>query len=369
MSAFRETLFLQCSSINIDDEEILEIIGEDELKAIKGNDPHPYFECYSIAHEGVSNPTIFDKNVEDGQSGPITFSRKAIDSIKNVLKKGIKFFHLHNKDNSTENREELGKVVGIKQKEINGKLHQLAVGYFPDKEKIKDLDICSQESIWDFIKVGGKIIADIAKDVTGIILGNSSKEKPAFPGAVKLGFVQAFENKQNEKTGDVIMTYEEIKKNSNFETVKNLVKDFNIFPWQLFSEDEIKADKEYGKLFSSITNLEKQLKEKQDAFKLLEDEKVKLQKSVDGNNAKDRIVKLMDEKKFTENMKKAIQKRYDKIKDSMDDLSDDSLSKFLDTEKEVFLEYSSIIEKKDDIKINTGDGESSSEKDPLEKEV
>jgi hypothetical protein len=372
MSVFTETLFLQATSIEISEDEIIDIIGKDELERIKKIDPHPYFECYSMAHEGISRPAaIFDNTSDDGDKEPITFSRKAIESIKDVIKKGIKFFGWHNKDNSTEGREELGQLVGHKQKEIEGTLHQLAVGYFPDKDKIKDYDICSQESIWDFMKVGGNIVADIAKDITAIALGKSSEGKPAFQGAKKLGFVQAFEeNKNEDKTGDVkIMEYAEIKKNANFETVKQLVKDLNIFPWQLYSENEIKQDKEYGKLFEEIEKYKSQVEEKDKTFKTLEDEKKKLERVVEGNKAKDLLSDLMKEKKFTDNMSEKISKRYDKIKDNLQDISKEGLSKFLDDEKEIFLEYSSNQESKDDITFNNGDGNDNlvdDKSDPLE---
>jgi hypothetical protein len=375
MSVFTETLFLQATSIAISEDEIIDIIGKDELERIKKIDPHPYFECYSMAHEGISRPAaIFDNTSDDGDKEPITFSRKAIESIKDVIKKGIKFFGWHNKDNSTEGREELGQLVGHKQKEIEGTLHQLAVGYFPDKDKIKDYDICSQESIWDFMKVGGKIVADIAKDITAIALGKSSEGKPAFQGAKKLGFVQAFEeNKNQDKTGDVkVMDYNEIKKHVDFAMIKQLVADKSIYPWQLsdlFPIEEIKKDKEFGKIFKEIEDFKLSKEEQEKKFKELEDEKKKLERAVEGNKAKDLLSDLMKEKKFTDNMSEKISKRYDKIKDNLQDLSKEGLSKFLDDEKEIFLEYSSNQESKDDITFNNGDGNDNlvdDKPDPLE---
>jgi len=168
--------------------EILELIDPAVLQEIKAKDEHPFFQMYSICHEGNSKPKIIG---EDNKT-PMTWTRKAIQSIKNVIKRGINFFKNHNEDNSTNNRPSLGEIVGYTEKMIDGVLHGLTIGYFPPdkREEAKKLDICSQESVWNFIENSGQLIADSIESLTGIALSDSKEDTPAFAGAKRLGMVQ-----------------------------------------------------------------------------------------------------------------------------------------------------------------------------------
>lgn len=183
-----ETISLQClklSSLSSDD--ILALIDPQTISRIKATDAHPFFQAYSICHEGVSQPTILGE-----KSKPIHWTRAAVESIKNVVRKGIKFFRGHNKDNSTDDREALGEIVADTQKEIDGKLHHIVIGYFPDKAKVESADVCSQEADWNLFENAGKWFAGTMQKLTGIALSNSAIDEPAFEGAVRLGMVQAF---------------------------------------------------------------------------------------------------------------------------------------------------------------------------------
>jgi cation transport regulator len=186
IKAFLSLQCLKLSSLSSDD--ILALVDPQTISRIKAMDAHPFFQAYSICHEGVSQPTILGE-----KSKPIHWTRAAVESIKNVVRKGIKFFRGHNKDNATEGREALGEIVADTQKEIDGKLHHVVIGYFPDKAKVADADVCSQEADWNLIDYAGKCIADTMRKLTGIALSNSSVDKPAFEGAVRLGMVQAFD--------------------------------------------------------------------------------------------------------------------------------------------------------------------------------
>jgi len=183
----RAYLSLQCLSSSLSSSEIMALIDNDTITKIKATDPHPFFQAYSICHEGTSRPSILGDTAR-----PIHWTRAAVQSIKNIILKGIKFFKGHNADNSTENRESLGEIVASTEREINGKLHHIAVGYFPNKEKVSDSDICSQEANWNLFEQAGHWFAGTIDKLTGIALSNSKVDKPAFADAKRLGMVQAF---------------------------------------------------------------------------------------------------------------------------------------------------------------------------------
>jgi hypothetical protein len=163
------------------------LIDNDTITKIKATDPHPFFQAYSICHEGTSQPSILGDTAR-----PIHWTRAAVQSIKNIILKGIKFFKGHNADNSTENRESLGEIVANTERELDGKLHHIAIGYFPNKEKVSDSDICSQEANWNLFEQAGHWFAGTIDKLTGIALSNSKVDKPAFADAKRLGMVQAF---------------------------------------------------------------------------------------------------------------------------------------------------------------------------------
>lgn len=308
----KDIISLQCLSLKLSDSDILKMIPESVLSDIKNKDPHPFFQVYSICHEGTSTPTMIGKT-----SRPIHWMRTAIQSIKGKIKRGINFFLGHNKDNSTEGRETLGEIVADDQREIDGKLHHIVVGYFPDKKKVADLDICSQESNWNFFDAMGQTFADAVESITGIALASSKDSRPAFDDARRLGMVQAFDdsgddhqNKNNQ--GD-------LKKMDlttvNFAELLGELKRRNVQPVQVFTLDEIKGDKEFGKEFA---RLEKEQAEKDSKIKTLETEKAEKEKLLLSSTAKSRVETAIKDMKLTEKQKAFILARAEGIKDFTD---------------------------------------------------
>jgi hypothetical protein len=322
--------------------EILGLIPADTLAKIKETNPHPYFQAFSIAHEGSARPKVLGET----EQKPVVWSRRAIQSIKNIVTKGVKFFKRHNKDNSTEGRKDYGEVVADTQKEIDGKLHHIVVGYFPDKEAVKDCDVCSQEANWGLLETAKNFVADTITKLTGIALANSSEELPAFPGAKRLGSVQALQIQAFE--------YEEISIEANDQTINSAVEsgkgDLNFMdltqagirdllnevkrrqtlPSQLFSVDDIKADRELRKIFDEV---EKQMVEKDDVIKRLEEEKGKLNQDVMTSTASSRFEELLtkQEDPLTDTQKSFINLSFsEKLKGKMiNDLSTEGLQKFI----------------------------------------
>jgi hypothetical protein len=236
---------------NFTQDDIISKIPIDVYNQIKQKDDHPFFTMYSVVHEGVSTPKII------GEGGAkIKWGRSAIQSIKDVVLKGVKFFRGHNKDNSTNNRLELGEVVHSFQEEINGQLHTVAIGYHTQEQKkeVLNYDICSHEAEWDLITAGKNYIAEKIHKFTGIALGNSNHEKPAFEYAKRLGMVQAFSDEIAEKKikRGLLMDLTTIE----FEKLINEVKRRQTFPSQIFTKEDIEKDKNYSFIFDTIKNIE-----------------------------------------------------------------------------------------------------------------
>lgn len=341
MHEFQEIVKLRCQLQAFSNSEIMNMIDDDVIVDIKLKDKHPFFQAYSICHEGISTPTLIGEKAK-----PINWGRKAIQSIKDVVKKGVKFFFGHNDDNSTEGRKALGEIVGYKEKEIDGKLNSVIVGYFPPetKEEVKKYDICSQEAVWNFFESAGQLIAGTIDKLTGIALSSSEVDKPAFSGAKRLGFVQAFENKdigENKMDGKSAIT---------FEDVKHAIREMNIHPSQLYNLDEIKKDREFG----NIVENENKITEFEDQKKKLEDSLKVATRQNQLNTAKGRLADIMKDMQLTEKEVKYIDTQFS---ETVDDISDEGLKGFVETQKNICKDVISFFGvKDDDITIKTGDG-------------
>jgi hypothetical protein len=369
IQAFRENVFLFCSKLQaFSQNDILNLIPKSVLEEIKENDQHPYFQLYSLCHEGTSQPKLLGK-----VSRPIFWPRTAIQSIKNVITKGIKLFKKHNKDNSTDNRESFGEVVHSFEKEIDGKLHHCVITYHTENQKsiAKQCDVISQEAEWNFIESAGRLIADTIEKLTGIAGENSQNELPAFALAKRLAFVQAFETKTGDVMSDDMNNLEErITKKTrqiSFHEWRAMKDVFAAYPHQVFTEEEMKHDKEFGKLFSKVEKLEaenKQLKEQyENDTKKFSDEINNYKRKNYENSAKTRLIRIMEENNYTEKMKTVIEKAYDKQKDKVQDLSDEGLTSFANIQKENFQTFMNLLDEKIDDQQPPDETKGENEKD------
>lgn len=326
MHQYNERVILQCLRIQaLTNDEILALIPADILSVIKTKDPHPFFQAYSICHEGTSTPTILGDTAR-----PIHWTRRAVQSIKDVIKNGIKFFLGHNTDNSTDNRRELGEIVASFEKEIDGVLHHVAISYHkPEvREEVKKYDICSQEAEWNFFDVAGNMVADTLETMTGIALSSSEIDEPAFSGARRLGMVQAFgaeSTNQNNQGEPKKMTFEELKAE---------IKKMNVWPSQLYSIEDIKEDRKFAPVFTESENLKNQVAKQGEQIKALETEKSNLSKQTLQSTAKTRLTSLIEkgEIKLTDNQKdyiKGITDKFDNFSKYLNDFSDDALKTFI----------------------------------------
>lgn len=326
MHQYNERVILQCLKIQaLTNDEILALIPADTLSAIRAKDPHPFFQAYSICHEGTSTPTILGDTAR-----PIHWTRRAVQSIKNVIKNGVKFFLGHNADNSTDNRRELGEVVASFEKEIDGVLHHVAISYHkPEvREEVKKYDICSQEAEWNFFDVAGNMVADTLESMTGIALSSSDIDQPAFSGAKRLGMVQAFgaDTLENNHKGE--------PKTMTFEELKAEIKNKNVWPSQLYSIEDIKEDRKFAPVFTEAETLKTQVAKQAEQINALETEKTNLSKQTLQSTARIRLNSLIEkgEIKLTDNQKeyvRGITDKFDTFSKYLTDFSDDGLKGFI----------------------------------------
>jgi DNA-binding transcriptional MerR regulator len=189
------------------DSEVIGLISPRTLRDIKREDPNPVFKVYRVGQEGESRPTI----VGVGATVQRWF-QSAIEKLTEKLGLGIPVYHNHAPTNTGENRQAIGEIVGKALKNIEGSLSSIAVAYIYPQYKDLLLDVASIEAgvmvPQDRREFDVKDV-DIS-EVTGIALGNSSMNKPAFPGATLLAQLQAMSEKTPQ--GDHNMTLEEIRK-------------------------------------------------------------------------------------------------------------------------------------------------------------
>ena len=176
---------------NLAKKDILEMVPTDTLARIKTTDAKPEFKVYCVGHEGVAN------------AQELSFGTKVVKAyhyVKNMIFKlgerlqfGTPIFNNHGETNDHTGRQQIGELVGKSVKMIGDKISALAVTYiYPQFSKLP-LDVASIEGEVEYTPKGissGDVI-DIHK-ITGIALGSSQMNTPAFPGATLLGTLQAF---------------------------------------------------------------------------------------------------------------------------------------------------------------------------------
>lgn len=354
IQSFVSSVQLQAFQFNLNESEILAMIEPDVLNEIKLRNPHPYFRAYSICHDGISKPKLLNTDSQ----GPIEWTRKAVQSIKNIALKGIKFFLGHNEDNSTDNRgEPLGEIIANKEMEIDGKVHHIAIGYFPDKDKVKDYDICSHEGLWSFIKESGKTIAEKVSKITAIALGNSKEDSPAFPGAVNLGAVQCFENDaggdpdKNKAGGESANNKGKIMA-LTLKEVNDYIVENKVHISQLpFTIEDVKKDRNLGKIFDEAESYKTKITTLEADNKKLIQEKEGLVLKEQQLSAKERFDNLIKIGNVTDKQKTFLETKFKKAIPA--DLSEVGLKTYFDN---TLQEYKEIAPLFSDIKNPAQEG-------------
>jgi len=220
---FRATILEMAAS------EILSHIPANIYEDIKAKDLHPIFRAYVIGHEGESE----GKLVSSGNFVKHWFA-SAISKIVEKLQYGTKVFHEHAKTNIHEGRNVIGHIVGKAKKIIDDRLSAVAIAYIKPEYKDLPLDVASIEAdiILSNDRDRGVYDADV-EDITGIALGNSSFNRPGFPGATLLSQIQAFAQSQYHTGGGDMVTIKE---------VRDFIKSEDLKPSDIFGLGDLTKD-------------------------------------------------------------------------------------------------------------------------------
>ncbi len=258
-----------------------------------------------------------------------------IHRLAQKIKEGTKFFIQHREGtNSHEGRETVGEVLTSFVKEIGGKLSNIIIGHFPYASKVKDANVCSMEAN---ITTSGNIVDDV-NEVSGVALGNSNIESPAFPGALRLNTVQCFGENTNNNSGEGENNMPD--KSLSFHDIKDAIKDMNIFPWQIFTPEEMQKDKVFGKLYEDNSILQTENESLKTKYATLE---TSSKESVRANNiikAQTSLEELMKEG-FTDKQKTFIKDRFKP--ETLEKLDEPSLKEHLENEKKVFSDTAKLF--------------------------
>lgn len=211
------------------EDEVMQMIPGRVIKDIKREDPHPLFKAFVVSHEGVAGITVVGrgKTIQRWFAG-------AVRALAMKMKIGTKVFSGHAENNDHANRTQIGEVIGKGMEKISGFLSAIAVTYIYPQFKNEDYDIASIEANI-MIPKDAKEFEVNEPDVlgiTGISLGDSKKDKPAFPDATLQVALQAFA--ENDPKGE--------NKMKTLEEIKTAVQEGKHKPSDIFGSKELTND-------------------------------------------------------------------------------------------------------------------------------
>lgn len=316
---------IQVQAINqkLSSEEIKSLVPPQTLKRIEGKG---VLQAYTLAHEGVSHPRVIGEGKQS-----ITWPAKIIQALAKAVKAGTKFFLNHGETNSHEGRKPLGEIVASTLKNIAGKVSNVVIGWFPDKEKVNDLDVVSMEAN---VYTDEKNIVQQLGELTGIAMASSNTESPAFPGAVKLAAVQCFEEKEPLEKG------EKTTMETTFDQVKTFIRDKQVWPHQLFDDEVMQSDRKFGKLYENANALQVEIDRLKKENTSLNEQYQSSIKDAQKAGAKE-ILDNLTKEGFTEKQRDFIHKEFNP--ETMEDLSEEGLKTFVEEEAKKYAEYAKIF--------------------------
>lgn len=318
---------------NFSQDIVINNIDPQKLKEIKMNDKKPEFKIFKIAHTGKSNTTVvgLGKKV-------LTWISSAIQNLHEKIKVGLKVFYRHTETNVHTGREIIGEVVGKFIDYVQNMTNSYSIVYiFPKYSSLK-LDVASYEGNLN-ISPDGNINPEDIGDVTGLALGNSETDTPAFEGATFQMAVQMFAESLNQ----------EKEKKMEISEVLEFIKNQKVRPSDLFDRDTLEKDevvkiitfekdnsrKYYAeRMTQEKTELEKKIKELENQIK---------EKEVDIRTSKAEKEKegIIEERKLNDGLKKYINHKWSEFKASGEKEIKEDINIFLDQKIE---EYKKMAE-------------------------
>lgn len=176
---------------NMAENEALSLISADTLERIKRTDRRPTIKVFAVAHEGTAHGTELSFGAKLQKA--FGYVKDMIIRIGERLQIGTAVFNRHVDTNEHAGRLQIGEVVGKAVKYIGGKLSSLAAIYIYPEHRNLPLDVASIEAEVEYMpKTKDKAEVIDVSNITGIALGHSAIDKPAFKDATLLAVVQAF---------------------------------------------------------------------------------------------------------------------------------------------------------------------------------
>jgi len=281
--------------------------------------------AYVIGQEGESRPT----SLNDRKTLPLSWPAKAIEKLAD-LARGTKLFKNHQEGtNDNTGRSSVGEVVASYIDEIGGKLSAIVVAPF---DKRPDEDVCSIEANIDFREEGRGFIVDAVSAITGIALGKSEEETPAFSGARQIAAVQCFTPHQFTSQGSNRMEI-------TFKDVEEFVRERKVWPSQLFDIKTVLQDNEFRETFKAKYVSPEDLKRVQDDYEAVKSQLSTYQKKEGRSKGKEALESKLKEN-TTDAQREWILREWDKSSNS--DFSDTGLDKFIQEQSK---EYEYIVKK------------------------
>ncbi len=186
--------------------DVVNKIGKSIYDAICRSDEHPMFIELKAAEEGMSTgqieilPGVYESAKKWWPGNVI---RELAEKLKPLGRKFAKLFTVHSDDNDRfgENNPEYGRIVAADSEKEDGKEVMTAIAYVDpgdtrDRIRSGELDTCSIEALVGFAHDGIQWMAGKVADAWGIMLADSSVDKPGFASAKLVSVVQELERKR-----------------------------------------------------------------------------------------------------------------------------------------------------------------------------
>jgi hypothetical protein len=177
--------------------------------------------------------------------------------------------------------------------------------------------------------------------------GNNNKQgkQNQYPNYPPYPFPNPFQpqqQKQDNQQESKPLTYEEFKREA---------KRMKVMPSQLFSEDDLKADREFVSFFNRLQMAEEESEKKDKRIEELMREK-------ELGTADRRISNFIKEEALPEPISNFIHNQFEEEKERIDDLSDQGLKTFVERKTKLFQDTAKIVYPEYDIKQKSGDNKS-----------
>lgn len=325
--------------------EIMQYIPPATIEAIRQKDDHPLFRAYCIGEEGNATPNVI------GMGGRVlNWMRAAISAMVTKLQFGTKIFLNHAATNEHAGRTVVGELVGKALEYVSGKMRAVAVAYIFPQYRDVPADAASIEADIEVDPSGRSNVVDGVHllEVTGIAVGDSRYNKPAFAAAGLVAQLQAFDI-QGDNQGGAQMP------EMTVETIKDFIGLRRLDPSEVFSETAIGRDPKVRGLvkgeFDQRTRLEKELDDLKKegtakVAKLEADNKV-LRMTIVGGKAQTLAQAIIVERKMPEPRARFIALKIPEFKvegEVVDDATiKTQLNKFIDSQVDEFTKLEQVF--------------------------